>query len=205
LEAELAKQAEQARKEIADLEQQLAQQMKDAASADQAADGSEESEWFLKLDETSIYGPTNLAELIAWAAQCRIGPGQEVSTDQKDWEKVEDVSALRMNWRVKLVDGSEYGPLNILAVRHLISEEAVDAKASVKHATRDDDLSLDDAVESEVLDLMMSGRNAAREIAERDALLASAGSRIEELEDELKQVESAKLPPRSIRHFIQKG
>ena len=50
---------------------------------------------------------------------------------------------------------------------------------------------------------MVSGRTAAHEIAERDALLAAAGSRIQELEDELKKVESSKLPPRSVRHFIK--
>jgi len=101
--------------------------------------------WRLKMDDGTAYGPVEIGELYAWAKECRIGPDHEVSRDGQAWIKAANVEELRMDWFVQLVDGTDYGPINVFAVAHLRAEEMVASSARVTHrstgtAYRADDL-----------------------------------------------------------------
>ena len=41
--------------------------------------------WFLKIDADNIFGPANIGELLSWAEQGRIVPGNELSQDKQKW------------------------------------------------------------------------------------------------------------------------
>ncbi len=81
--------------------------------------------WYLKLDDGSVIGPTEDSALHAWACQCRIGPDHELSRDKQTWVRARDVAALQMEWMVNLADGTAFGPLNVLAVAHLLGDGSV--------------------------------------------------------------------------------
>ena len=87
------------------------------------------SEWHLKLDDGAVYGPVTESELYNWASECRIGPDHQVSQDKQNWVNAKEVKVLRMEWMVQLVDGSIYGPLNVLAIRQLVNDGAVKREA----------------------------------------------------------------------------
>ncbi|MDA0990912.1 MAG: hypothetical protein O3A51_09190, partial [Verrucomicrobia bacterium] len=80
---------------------------------------SRPSSWYLKQDDGSVYGPVSLDVLVEWAADCRIGPGHQASTNKVDWVTVTTLSELRMVWMVTLEDGSVYGPLNLFGALEL--------------------------------------------------------------------------------------
>jgi len=89
--------------------------------------------WRLKLDDGSIFRPVGIGELYDWATECRIGPDHELSQDGHAWIKAANVEDLRMDWFVQLVDGKEYGPINVFAVSHLLAEGTADPSARVTH------------------------------------------------------------------------
>jgi len=77
------------------------------------------SDWYLRKPDGSNYGPVSTDDLRRWAAECRIAPGNEVSSDQETWIQVEDLSDLQMDWMATRPDGKEYGPFNIAAAKDL--------------------------------------------------------------------------------------
>jgi hypothetical protein len=133
-------------------------------SSDPDAATEVEAQWYLKLDENEVYGPAQLSDLRVWASQARIGPGHEVSEDQKSWQVVEDVEALRMVWMVTLIDGSRYGPLNILAIRHLINEGVVDGECEVTHVNGGLTGPLDEMIEQDVREIVDTNVENLRQI-----------------------------------------
>jgi len=88
-------------------------------------------QWFLKIDEGKVFGPTHMPTLLDWARQGRIAPGHQVSEDKKAWINAERIPELEMVWMVELADGSFYGPLNIHAVSDLVTEGTVAADAAM--------------------------------------------------------------------------
>ena len=81
---------------------------------------SSETKWFLRTqDET--FGPETEARLIEWAKMGRIQPGQEISSDNIVWRRVEDVPFLDMRYSIDLGDGNPRGPFNKTAAEALIS------------------------------------------------------------------------------------
>ena len=98
-----------------------------------AALSTSPEEWYLKLDDGSVYGPTRMSELYKWAAECRIGPDHRLSPDKTKWIHAGEVPELQMNWIVRLVDGTDYGPLNLGAVRTLIDDGSAAPDADVTH------------------------------------------------------------------------
>ncbi|HAS82850.1 MAG TPA: hypothetical protein DCS43_09325, partial [Verrucomicrobia bacterium] len=67
-------------------------------------------QWFLKIEEGSVFGPSDMPTLVDWARQGRIAPGHQLSEDKKAWIPAERVPELDMVWMVELSDGSYYGP-----------------------------------------------------------------------------------------------
>jgi len=87
--------------------------------------------WQLRDGAGPVYGPVPLAVLGQWAAECRIGPGHEISRDGKKWQPAHRLKGLRMTWTPTLVNGRKYGPLHLSAVNVLVADGAVAGDADV--------------------------------------------------------------------------
>ncbi|MEI6564652.1 MAG: hypothetical protein WCO42_10150 [bacterium] len=83
--------------------------------------------YYLRTPDGTIYGPVDIATLCIWATDARVIPGCDLSEKRDTWFSVEDIDELRLNWSVQFDDGTLYGPLNLLAVRLLASENSIPA------------------------------------------------------------------------------
>ncbi len=79
-----------------------------------------EATWYLRTqDET--FGPETREKLIEWARLGRVQPGQEISNDQIQWTRVEDVPFLDMRFSIDLGDGNPRGPFHRAAAEALLA------------------------------------------------------------------------------------
>lgn len=81
---------------------------------------SDEMKWYLRT-QNEIFGPESEAKLLAWARLGRIQPGQEISDDNTNWTRVEDVPFLDMRFSIDLGDGKPRGPFNRYAAEALLA------------------------------------------------------------------------------------
>jgi chromosome segregation ATPase len=86
-------------------------------------------QWYLKIDDGSVFGPVDTAALKQWARQGRIAPGNEISRDSKTWLAPESVPELEMCWKVELRNGTFYGPLNLRTLADLVEDGTVSEDA----------------------------------------------------------------------------
>lgn len=91
------------------------------------------STWYLRKPDGSTYGPITLEDLCRWAAESRIVAGNEVSSDEEKWIKVEDIEELEMQWVAVRPDGKEYGPFNIGATRDLVAHGVLPEDIELKN------------------------------------------------------------------------
>jgi len=79
-----------------------------------------EATWYLRTqDET--FGPVSESQLVSWAKLGRVQPGQEVSDDNIEWRRVEDVAFLDMRFSIDIGDGNPRGPFNRAAAEALLA------------------------------------------------------------------------------------
>ena len=79
-----------------------------------------DAKWYLRTqDET--FGPATEAQLVEWARLGRVQPGQEVSDDNIEWRRVEDVPFLDMRFSIDIGDGNPRGPFNRAAAESLLA------------------------------------------------------------------------------------
>ena len=79
-----------------------------------------DAKWYLRTqDET--FGPATEAQLIEWARLGRVQPGQEVSDDNIEWRRVEDIPFLDMRFSIDIGDGNPRGPFNRAAAESLLA------------------------------------------------------------------------------------
>lgn len=89
-----------------------------------------ESTWWLRTqDET--FGPEPESRLVEWARMGRIQPGQEVSSDEIVWHRVEDVPFLDMRFSIDIGDGNPRGPFNKAAAEALLASGRLPPTASL--------------------------------------------------------------------------
>lgn len=72
--------------------------------------------WRVKLANGAVYGPIELGELQTWAAECRLAPGDQVSSDTSNWTNAETLPELKMQWMVEMVSGEIFGPVHLHAI-----------------------------------------------------------------------------------------
>lgn len=72
--------------------------------------------WRVKLSNGAVYGPIELGELRTWAEECRLAPGDQVSSDTGNWANAETLPELTMQWMVEMASGEIFGPVNLHAV-----------------------------------------------------------------------------------------
>ena len=79
-----------------------------------------DAKWYLRTqDET--FGPATKAQLVDWARLGRVQPGQEISEDNVEWLRVEDVPFLDMRFSIDIGDGNPRGPFNRAAAESLLA------------------------------------------------------------------------------------
>ena len=90
---------------------------------------SETTWWLRTQDET--FGPEPESRLVEWARMGRIQPGQEVSSDEIVWRRVEDVPFLDMRFSIDIGDGNPRGPFNKAAAEALLASGRLPPTASL--------------------------------------------------------------------------
>ena len=138
-------------------------------------------QWFLKIDEGSVFGPASLQELRAWAEQGRIAPGNEISSDRKKWIPAEDLSELEMVWKIRLEAGEWFGPLNIRVLRDLLNDGTVLPNTPVRNVDTQETSTVEQKMD---LILGPAAGKTAVELARRDEQIAALTARISDLEKE---------------------
>jgi flagellar motor protein MotB len=103
-------------------------------------------QWYVKIDDGTIYGPVDTETLKAWAAQGRVEPTSELSSDQEHWFPAERMRELQMDWVAALPDGSTYGPFNICLLPELRKDGVLPAEATLRQRHTGETHGLDDAL-----------------------------------------------------------
>lgn len=158
----------------------------------------------MKTPDGNVYGPVDVVTLCSWAADARVIPGCRVSQDGKNWVPAEMLPELRLNWSVRLSDGTEYGPLNLLAIWTLMLEGNLQRGMTVTERSGPRRLRVDDTLlpvlveesrillagtgtlATELMGAIHSWRHQDQEaLALRDSRVAELQDRLNKAEDEL--------------------
>ena len=78
------------------------------------------SGYYIRGEDGKAFGPVEIATLVEWAGDSRIGPTSSVSKDQKHWVVAPLVPELGMTWLVEAEQGVFYGPFNRRVVDGLL-------------------------------------------------------------------------------------
>ena len=202
------------RKEIQDIRVSDAEQVRELQERIQALKAELDTrpappgpeDWHLKLDDGSIFGPVPIEELVSWAADCRIGPDHSVSTDREHWQRAGDVPPLRMDWTVTLVDGTEYGPVHLLAVRHLVADGSVAADSTVHNRRTEAHWPVSQVLTDAVVALVETNRRLTDALTDRDTRLTVLEQRLRALEGSpVPAASPPAAPPKSVIDQIRRA
>ena len=86
---------------------------------------SRKREWYVRTADGRVYGPADVASLVAWAQDGRIEPTGFVSRDRINWTPAQLMPELEMKWLVETEPGKVFGPFNRALVVSLFSRKAV--------------------------------------------------------------------------------
>ena len=102
--------------------------------------------FFLKKADGAVYGPVERNTLIDWAKQGRVAPEDSISKDRLTWYPAPTLTDLEMNWMVELNDGSQYGPVHLLALQELTADGSITDDARVANRVTKEVLTLNEAL-----------------------------------------------------------
>ncbi|MGA1193295.1 MAG: hypothetical protein ACO3ZG_02815 [Kiritimatiellia bacterium] len=100
---------------------------------DNAENQGSGSTWYLQTDDGQVYGPIDINQVREWADNCRIAPGNKISTDKTNWKKVESIPELGMEWVLELSSGRTFGPISKDAVREFLNNKAASPETAVRN------------------------------------------------------------------------
>ena len=86
-------------------------------------------EWFVRTEDGRVYGPADVASLVAWAQDGRIEPSGFVSQDRLNWTPAQLMPELEMKWLIETEPGKVFGPFNRALVVSLFARGSVSADA----------------------------------------------------------------------------
>lgn len=87
--------------------------------------------WWVRNEQGGRFGPAGFGVIKAWAADGRIGPLNEISSDGVEWKLAACFPELEMDWVAEVTSGNFYGPIHRDAMRELRKEGAVTEKAAL--------------------------------------------------------------------------
>ena len=119
---------EKAQAELKKARQELA-----AAAAAKAAAPEVKDLWHIKQAGGAAYGPVDFSVLYEWTTEFRVAPDDQISRDGRTWSKACHHPALHMDWQVLVSPKNTLGPVNLLALRHLVEQHAVGPDTLVVH------------------------------------------------------------------------
>lgn len=90
---------------------------------------SKHDDWFVMMNNGTIFGPINTIGLSHWAEEGRVMPDDEVSTDRTNWIRACELEALGMDTMLELPDGTFKGPYNPKAIDGLAREGTIPMRA----------------------------------------------------------------------------
>ena len=82
-------------------------------------------EWFVRKEDGKVYGPADVASLVAWAMDGRIEPSSFLSRDRINWTPAQLMQELEMEWLVETEPGKVYGPFNRALVIAMFAAKSV--------------------------------------------------------------------------------
>ena len=82
-------------------------------------------EWFVRTEDGRVYGPADVASLVEWAQDGRIGPSCSVSRDRLGWMPAQQMPELEMKWLVETEPGKVFGPFSRALVASLFARGSV--------------------------------------------------------------------------------
>ena len=88
-------------------------------------------EWYVKTADGNVYGPADVASLVAWAEDGRVDATSSLSKNRVDWMSAELMDELGMKWLVRLEPGKTLGPYNRKFLVVLNAEGALPPHAKV--------------------------------------------------------------------------
>ena len=141
---------------------------------------TENKEWFVRMSNGTVFGPINTIGLTHWAADGRVMPDDEVSTDRTNWMRACDLDDLGMVTMIELPDGSFKGPYNPKAIEILAQEGKIPMRAVRFHKRE-----LEERKANRQISLF--GDEAWEQPEATQTETASSGI-VEKLEQELEQV-----------------
>ena len=141
---------------------------------------TENKEWFVRMSNGTVFGPINTIGLTHWAADGRVMPDDEVSTDRTNWMSACDLDELGMITMIELPDGSFKGPYNPKAIEILAQEGKIPMRAVRFHKRE-----LEERKANRQISLFGDEAWEQPEATQTD--VASSGI-VEKLEQELEQV-----------------
>ena len=89
------------------------------------AESKSNREWYVRTADGRVYGPADVASLVAWAQDGRIEPTGFVSRDRLNWTPAQLMPELEMKWLVETEPGKVFGPFNRALVVSLFSCKSV--------------------------------------------------------------------------------
>ena len=119
---------EKAQAELKKLRQEVV-----AAAAVKAPAQEIKDVWHIRQSNGATYGPVDFPVLYEWTAEFRVASDDQISRDGKTWIKACYLPALHMEWRVLVSPKNTLGPVNLLALRHLVEQHAVSPDTMVEH------------------------------------------------------------------------
>jgi len=109
--------------------------------------------WFVRKSNGATFGPVEAETLRHWAMDGRIGPDDELSENQQTWSPAPELDLLGMDWLVEFEDGSEFGPVHLLALRESVESARTPASAVVRHRHTGEECMLAEKLLPAILDL----------------------------------------------------
>lgn len=95
-------------------------------------------EWYIQKPDEGVFGPVDLPTLQYWAAEGRIAPEDQISQDQEAWIPAPERADLHMDWFLMLNESEHYGPVHIMALRHMIESGELDPHTPIAHRSRNE-------------------------------------------------------------------
>ena len=87
--------------------------------------------WYVQTEDGKVYGPAEVAELVTWACDGRIGPTSFVSTDRISWKPAQLMKELEMKWMVESEPGKVFGPFTRSVVSDALRNGEIDVAAKI--------------------------------------------------------------------------
>jgi hypothetical protein len=130
--------------------------------------------WRLRKADQTLYGPAEWNDLLRWAAEGRIFPGDEVAEADGPWRPAIDAAGLGLDWIAQLPGDKALGPLHLLAFLELIRDRVLTGDEPLVHRATGERRTLAAVLLPELLKQLDAARAAYEELQAAGPLVRAA-------------------------------